>query len=159
LVDVQQAVREGPDIAVPLSLAPQLAGAQAAPAPGEPAVSLLERPTYWWLQIMGRMKPGVTPAQVRANLENVFQHTARAGLDTYLAALPPAMRSDSRNRNRSEVPRLRADSGSRGIYDVNINDSRAVTILGIVVVLMLLIVCANVANLLLSRAATRHKEI
>jgi hypothetical protein len=78
LVDVQQAVREGPDIAVPLSLVPQVIGSQGAPAPGEPVVPLLQRPTYWWLQTMGRMKPGVTPEQVRANLENVFQHTARA---------------------------------------------------------------------------------
>jgi len=157
LVDSQLAVRDGSDIGVPLSLEPQLAN--TPPAPGEPTVPLLERPTYWWLQIMGRMKPGVTPAQVQANLESVFQHTARAGLDSYLASLPPATRSDSRNRNRTEMPRLRAESGARGIYDVNTNDSRALTILSIVVVLMLLIVCANVANLLLSRAATRHREI
>jgi len=142
---------------VPLALEPQLVNTPVAPR--EPAVALLERATYWWLQVMGRMKPGVTPAQVQANLENVFQHTARAGLDAYLAALPPAQRSDSRNRSRSEMPRLRAEPGSRGIYDVNINDSRALTVLSIVVVLMLLIVCANVANLLLSRAATRHREI
>jgi predicted permease len=157
LIDVQQAVREGPDIAAPLALVSQLAN---TPTPrGEPNIPLLERPTYWWLQIMGRLKPGVTAAQAQANLEPVFQHTARAGLDAYLASLPPDVRSDSSNRNRTEVPHLRVDSGSRGIYDINTSDSRAVTILSVVVVLILLIVCANVANLLLSRAATRQKEI
>jgi predicted permease len=157
LVDVQQAVREGPDIAVPLSLVPQLSS--NPPAPGEPDVPLLERPTYWWLQIVGRLKPGATATQVQANLEGVFQHTARAGLDTYLASLPVDVRADSRNRNRADVPHLLVDSGSKGIYDVNTNDARTLTILSVVVVLMLLIVCANVANLLLSRAAARQKEI
>ena len=119
----------------------------------------VERSTYWWLQVMGRVKPGVTAAQVQANLDGVFQHTARAGLDAYLASLPPGVRSESTNRKRTEVPHLRVGSGSRGIYDVNTSDSRAVAILSVVVVLVLLIVCANVANLLLSRAATRQKEI
>jgi predicted permease len=161
LIDVQQAVREGPDVAVPLAVVPQLTTAVlgAAPVPGEPTVPLLARPTYWWLQVMGRLKPGVTPEQVEANLGSVFQHTARAGLDAYLAGLSPELRHDSRHRNRTEVPRLFVESGSKGIYDVNTNDTRAMTILGVVVVLMLLIVCANVANLLLSRAATRQKEI
>jgi predicted permease len=157
LVDVQQAVREGPDIAVPLALVSQLANAPRGP--GELDVPLLERPTYWWLQIMGRTKPGVTAAQVQANLENVFQHTARAGLDAYLSSLPPDRRTDSRNRNRTEIPRLLVDSGSKGVYDVNTNDARAIAILSVVVVLVLLIVCANVANLLLSRAAARQKEL
>jgi predicted permease len=157
LYDVQQAVREGPDIAVPLALVPRLAN--APPAPGEPNAPLLERPTYWWLQIMGRLKPGVTAAQVQANLEGVFQHTARSGFDAYMSALSEEQRSSSSYRNRTEVPRLLVDSGSRGIYDVNTSDSRAVTILSVVVVLVLLIVCANVANLLLSRAATRQREL
>jgi predicted permease len=142
---------------VPLALVSQLANTPTAP--GEPNIPLLERPTYWWLQVMGRLKPGVTAAQVQANLESVFQLTARAGLDGYLASLPPAVRAESRNRNRSEVPHLRVESGSRGIYDINTSDSRAVSILSVVVVAVLLIVCANVANLLLSRAATRQKEI
>lgn len=51
---------------------------------------------------MGRLKPGVTAAQVRANLESVFQHTARAGLDAYLASLSAETRSNSNNRDRTE---------------------------------------------------------
>ena len=158
LVGVQQVFRDGPDIAVPMALDTQLNPPATAP-PGTPIVPRLLAPTTWWLQVMGRLKPGVAAAQVQANLGTVFQHTARAGFDGFMASLPADTRSSSRYQNRTEVPRLVVDSGARGIYDVNVSDERAVTILSVVVVLVLLIVCANVANLLLSRAATRQREI
>ena len=160
LVGVQQVFREDPDIAVPMALESQLAQASGPPPRnGPPPVPRLQAPTNWWVQIMGRLKPGVTAAQVEANLGTVFRTTARAGFDSMVASLPTESRSNSRYQNRTEIPNLRVDSGGRGIYDVNVSDERAVTILSVVVVLVLLIVCANVANLLLSRAATRQKEI
>ncbi len=147
---IQQPVGELADVAFPLSLEPQLNTLGA---------SRLGQPTYWWLQIMGRLKPGATAAQVQGNLEGVFQHTARAGLESYMKSLPESERGTVSNRTRSEVPRLKAESGSRGVYDVNTSELRAATVLSIVVFLVLLIVCANVANLLLSRATTRQKEL
>jgi predicted permease len=149
---IQQPLAELQDISLPLALDPQL-DTSAAETPR------LRQPTYWWLQVMGRLKPGATAAQVQGNLEGVFQQTAQAGLASYMQTLTEEQRSTAVNRNRTEIPRLRVEPGGRGIYDVNTNELRSATILTVVVALVLLIVCANVANLLLSRATARQKEL
>jgi predicted permease len=150
---IQQVGGEDRDITVSVTL-----DAQVSQLP-DPSMNRLSKPTSWWLQVVGRLKPDVTAAQVQADLDGEFRNSARAGFDAYLASSEALSRSPSTLRDRTAVPRLIVDSASRGVYDVSSTDVRSVSWLGAVVALVLLIVCANVANLLLSRAANRAKEI
>ena len=78
----------------------------------------IDDPTYWYLQVAGRLKPGATFEQVKGNLTGPFEEAARNGMSSYMAGLTDTERKLSRNqREGSSVPQLLVLSGSRGIYD------------------------------------------
>jgi predicted permease len=128
-------VGASPDITVPVAK-------QSLVMPGEP---YLNRPGVWWLQVIGRLKEGATSEQARASLEVILQQSATA--------------YQTSSEQKSDIPRLEVSPGSRGLGEVRERFSESLYILSAVVLLVLLIACANVSNLLLARAAARRKEI
>ena len=122
-----------PEVWVPVNMQPALF----------PGANRLEDRSWAWFDVFGRLKPEISLAQAQAAV--VLQASRLA--ETYP--------EENRGLERTELLPLDAIRGASFMQAISVFAG----LLGVIVGLVLLIACANVANLLLARAALRRQEV
>jgi predicted permease len=103
-----------------------------------------------WLLLMGRLKPGTTLAQARSDIAAVATRSLTENV--------PAADRGGVERGLKERP-IQVDAGAKGFSYYRSNYGQSLLTLMVAVGLVLLVVCANVANLMLARAVARGREL
>lgn len=129
--------QESPDVFMPFSMAP-------IATPVWSKKPLLTDTNLWWVLVMGRAKHGVPDEQARAALNVTLNAAVRATMP---------VKSDS------SLPNLELRDGSRGENQASRMFSKPAYVLMALSGFVLLLACANLANLLLARASNRQREM
>lgn len=98
----------------------------------------------WWVLVMARLEPGTTAEALRTSLDSALKRTAAEGNPTLAV---------------NELPRLELLPGARGPDEIGLSGKSPLAIMAAVVAMVLLVACANIANLLLVRGTVRTREV